>query len=114
MKKNRKTVVETHGKDEQSIEPTLLEQVWSQVDISRYGTLIESEYMQRINQMTRADLETHARQMGVVVVENSFRLRDKLLAEFRGFVALINKPKIAPRSNFKINDAALKVLSEGR
>jgi hypothetical protein len=114
MKKNKLPVIETHAKVEDKFEPTLLEQVWGKTDQSRYGTFSEAEYVERVSNMTRADLEAHARQMGVVVVENSLRLRDKLVADFRSYVSLMQKPITAPAHNTKISDAALKVLQEGR
>ena len=111
----KKKIIETHGKVEnEKFQPTLLEQVWGQTDMSRYGTLSETEYNQKLENMTRADLEAHARQMGVVIVEHSPRLKDKLLAEFRTYVSLIRKPVEAAKGPTKLNDAALRVLAEGR
>lgn len=113
-KARKKPVIETHGKVEDKFEPTLLEQVWGRADISRYGTLVEEDYTKRIHNMTRADLEAHARQMGIVIVENTMRLRDKLLSEFRQYAASITKPLQAPRPITSISEQAMKVLAEGR
>jgi hypothetical protein len=113
--KSKKKVLETHGKvDDEKFQPTLLEQVWGQPDISRYGTLDEAEYIQKLEGMTRADIEAHARQQGVVVVEHTPRLKEKLIAEFRSFASLLRKPVDTPKSPNKLSDAAMKVLSEGR
>lgn len=115
MPRKKKVIIETHGKvEDEKFQPTLLEQVWGQTDMSRYGTLSEAEYNQKLENMTRADLEAHARQMGVVVVEHSPRLKEKLLSEFRGYVALVRKPAEAARPTTKISDAAMRVLAEGR
>ena len=112
----KKPIIETHGKvEEEKFEPTLLEQVWGgDNSLSRYGTLNEEEYTKRVNEMTRADLESHARQMGVVIVENSPRLKEKLLGEFRSYLSLVRKPITHTYPKISLSDAAKKVLSEGR
>lgn len=110
-----KPVIETHGKiEDEKFQPMLLEQVWGVDNLSRYGTLDESKYSERLLGMTRADLESHARQMGVVVVEHSNRLREKLLSEFKTYVAMTRRPMNQHPSLVKLSDAALKVLSEGK
>ena len=115
MKKDNKKVIETHGKVE-SVEPTTLEQVWGFSELSRYGTENEKDYEAKLKDMNRSDLETHARRMGVVVVESSGRLRDNLLRDFRTTYAAMHKPKIEGRTTVgvKIDPEALKVLAEGR
>jgi|WetSurMetagenome_2_1015567.scaffolds.fasta_scaffold539404_2 hypothetical protein len=113
MSRTKKPVIETHAKEE-TFAPTLLEQVWGSTDLSRYGTLNEPEYITQVESMTRADLETHARKMGVVVVENSLRLRDKLISEFRNYICQLQQKPAITKSNTKVSDAALKVLAEGR
>jgi hypothetical protein len=115
MAKNKKPIIEIHGKVEnQPYQHTLLEQIWGTDTLSRYGTLDEQEYIHRIDNMTRADLEAHARQMGVVIVENSLRLKDKLIGEFKNYLALTRKPVNQNYPQTKISEAAKKILSEGR
>ena len=119
MIKNKKSIIETHGQVESpqqnKFQPTLLEQVWGTDNLSRYGTLEEDTYLKRLENMTRADLESHARQIGVVIVEHSPRLKDKLMTEFRSYASLVRKPLSALGSpDTKISDAAQRVLSEGR
>jgi hypothetical protein len=115
----KKKIMETHGKEEapkqEKLQPTLLDQVWGADDTSRYGTLDESVYNKTLEGMTRADIEAHARRMGVVIVEHTPRLREKLLNEFRSYAALVRKPiSTVANRNAKISDAAQKVLAEGR
>lgn len=115
MAKAKKTVIETHGKvEEEKFQPTLLEQVWGRTDLSRYSELSEDAYNESLRNMTRADIEAHARKMGVVVVENTARLKDKLLTEYRSYVSMMRKPADGPKSSGKMSDAAMKVLAEGR
>lgn len=104
--------IETHGKVE-STQPTTLEQVWGFNELSRYGTLNSSEYEKQLKDMTRSDLESHARKVGVVILENSERLRGALLKEFTSYVVSLRKPA-AIQSNTQLTPEALKVLREGR
>jgi len=116
MATSKKHIIETHGKveDIQKFQPTLLEQVWGDDGLSRYGTIDEVEYTRRLDDMTRTDLETHARMMGVVITESSLRLKEKLLGEFRSFSSLMRKPVVHSKPFVKVSDAAMKVLAEGR
>jgi len=116
-KTRKKVMVETHGKledDAPRFQPTLLEHIWGDDGMSRYGTSDEAEYTRRLDQMTRADLEVHARQMGVIITENSTRLREKLLSAFRSYSSLIRKPAPTPQTPAKVSEEALSVLREGR
>jgi hypothetical protein len=111
----KKQQIETHGKVEVS-QPTTLEQVWGFNEMSRYGTLDPDEYDKVLAQMNRTDLEAHARKLGVVIVESSLRLQDKLRAEFKNYVTYLRKPAEPQpsKASGKIDPAALKVLAEGR
>ena len=107
--------IETNGKVKESpLAFTLLEQVWGRKDASRYNTLDIQAYTERLGDMTRSDLEAHARQMGVGIVENTLHLRDRLLDEFNRYVALSRKPTSPLQPTTKISKEAMKVLSEGR
>lgn len=116
MSTPKKSMIETHGREESSkYQPQLLEQVWGSDNLSKYGTLDIDEYNDRLDNMTRADLETHARAVGVIIVEHTPRLREKLIHEFNSFVSLVQKPE-NPKSygKIKITPEAQKVLNEGR
>ena len=109
-----KPIIETNGKVQESpTQFTLLEQVWSQQDTSKYGTLDVLKYTEQLDDMTRSDLEAHARQMNVGIVENTLRLKAKLLDEFNSYVALSHKP-VNPLKPTPTNKEAMKILSEGR
>lgn len=114
MKKQGKKLIETHGKVE-SNQPTTLEQVWGFNEMSRYGTMDANVYDDQIKEMTRSDLENHARKMGVLIVESSSRLLEKCRQEFSNYVMLLRKPAEAKtKIKTKFDPAALKVLAEGR
>jgi hypothetical protein len=111
MKKLKK--LETHGKVEDT-KPTTLEQIWGYNELSRYGTLDVAEYKNKLQDMTRADLENHARRLGVLVVESSARLREKLITEFKSYASLLRKPNVPTGGKVNVTDAVKDVLAEGR
>lgn len=111
---NKKPMIETHGQEEApKQQPTLLEQVWGYDGLERYGTGDEETYNKRLEDMNRPELEAHARMMGVVIVESSLRLKEKLLNEFRAYSASLHKPTL-PSRTIPPSEAALKVMAEGR
>ena len=114
-KKNQKlnSLSQTHAKVD-TTELTSLDQIWGFNELSRYGTLDENEYKDRLILMTRADLENHARSTGVLVVESSDRLRDLLLKQFRSYVLSLKKPASQNPKETKLSKDAEKVLREGR
>ena len=114
-KKNQKlnSLSQTHAKVD-TTELTSLDQIWGFNELSRYGTLDENEYKDRLILMTRADLENHARSTGVLVVESSERLRDLLLKQFRSYVLSLRKPASQNPKETKLSKDAEKVLREGR
>ena len=97
-----------------TMELTSLDQIWGFSEISRYGTTDEGEYKLKIFDMTRADLENHARAVGCLVLESSERLRNELLKQFRAYILSLRKPASLPQGKIKVSDAAQKVLNEGR
>ena len=107
-------LIETHGKIEGA--PTTLEQVWGYNEMAKYGTLNEDVYKGQVDEMSRTDLESHARRLGVVIVESTARLRDILVTEFRRYKSLSRKPvsetKVA--SSVAPSDIVKKILAEGR
>jgi len=95
-------------------ELTSLDQIWGFNEISRYGTIDETEYKNRLVNMTRSDLENHARSVGAMVLESSERLRDSLLKQFRAYILSLKKPSSQSPANIKISPEVQKILNEGR
>jgi hypothetical protein len=98
-----KPMIETHGKvEEPRTEPTMLEQVWGFNDLARYGTRDEAEYRQQLDEMNRVELEHHSRKLGILIVESSYRLKDRLVVEFNKYYNQLNKPvtnQVTPDKN---------------
>jgi hypothetical protein len=107
-------VMECHGKVE-TTQPTRLEQIWGGFnEMARYGTTDEGVYSAEVTEMNRSDLEAHARKVGVVIVEDSARLRDKLISEFRNYITYLNKPATVAKKPEAPSEAVRKILAEGR
>jgi hypothetical protein len=114
MKRKAKSVVEAHGREE-TIQPTTLEQVFGFNELSKYGTVDEATYQRQLEEMNRTDLESHARKVGVVVVESTARLKGELVKTFNSYVFYLRKPAPkAPTAKGEVSDEVRRILSEGR
>jgi len=109
----KKPIIETHGKVE-GLKPTTLEQIWGHNELSRYGTVDENVYRQQVDEMSRTDLEAHARKLGVVIVESTTRLRDKLVKEFRTHQSLLYRPDSPKQPEITLDEKVKRILAEGR
>lgn len=107
------SLTQTHAKVEAS-KPTSLDEIWGFNPLSRYQTFNESEYESNLKEMTRADLENHARAVGSIIVEDSERIRKELMKLFRAYISSLKKPTPLSTSNLKLTPDAKKVLNEGR
>ena len=115
-KKSKKleSLKQTHGKEE-SYEITSLDQIWGHGDTSRFGTTDETEFSDKLKEMTRADLENFARRHGSIVVESSERIRAELLKVFRNYISLLRKPTSkTPAATSQVSAQVQRILNEGR
>lgn len=95
MKKSNKLTLDslsqTTGKEEK-FRPTSLEQILGVNGQSKFGTLDEEEYANKINNMPKSDLQAHATKIGIVPVDSRERLVKALLNQFRLHVASFRHP----------------------
>ena len=114
-KSHRKEQMEIHGKlDSKDGEFTRLEQIWGFNELSKYGTLNEEEYQKNLLEMSKIDLQAHAREIGIVPIDSVERLTQNLMREFKNYVFYLHKPikaKVAPKNPTK---SIKNILSEGR
>lgn len=105
---------QVHAKQE-TFQPTMLDQVWGGFSNpnAQFGTTDEVEYTTRLRDMTRVDLENHARGVGVIVVEDNNRLKESLLRAFRGYIASIRKPA-NPRVPQKVTEEYSRLMSDAK
>jgi hypothetical protein len=117
MPRTKKTKLENlkqvHAKVD-SKELTSLDQVWGFNELSRYGTIDEGEYSVRLRDMTRSDLENHARSVGCMVLESSERMREALLKQFRAYVLSLQKPASPTVKSNPLSRQVQQILNEGR
>ena len=106
---------QTHGKQE-TYEPTTLEQVLGANGQSKYGTLDEEMYLNRLNNMNKSDLQTHATQIGIVPIDSRDRLVKTLLQQFRLHVASFRRPTkpINAHNQKQLDPEVAKILALGR
>ena len=112
--KKTKELSQAHGKEEKFV-PSTLEQIWGADGTSRYGTLDEGVYLEKLNDFARVDLQAHAVKIGLIPIDNAEQLKKRLLIEFRKHTSQYKLPKIDPKSNQKLaSRAAMKILEEGK
>ena len=112
-KKSTKSLSQTHGKEEAGTRPTTLDQVWGDTGLSKYGTMDESTYAEEISSMSKSDLQAHASTVGIIPIDNREMLSQRLMREFRKYVASYNAP-IERKRGFKLSKEATAILAEGR
>ena len=112
-KKSTKSLSQTHGKEEAGTRPTTLDQVWGDTGLSKYGTMDESTYAEEISSMSKSDLQAHASTVGIIPIDNREMLSQRLMREFRKYVASYNAP-IERKRGIKLSKEAKAILAEGR
>jgi hypothetical protein len=117
MSSKRKSKFQTHGALDQD-KPTTLDAIWGGTnELAKYGTLDEDEYKNQLSEMTRADLEAHARRVGLVPLPDSERLRKNLIREFQSYAAYLRQPAAAVKRAVppqKVSKKVQSILNEGR
>jgi len=104
---------QTHGKEE-TFEPTTLEQVWGDDGTAKYSTMDDSNYEDQLNDMDKADIQSHAAQVGVIPVDNTELLKQKLMKEFHKHVNQYRRPTGPNDKNSLPSEEVQKILREGK
>jgi len=108
-----KSLSQTHGKEE-NFKPTTLAQIWGDDGVSKYGTLNETEYVQKIDEMHFSDLKTHATDLGIIPVDDRILLSKRLLSEFRSHVNEYRTPVDNDTIPDSPSEKVRKILEEGK
>lgn len=118
LKKTKKPLpaIETNGKKEApTFEPTTIDQILGINPLSKYGTMDVETYESTLRQMPESDLRHHCGEMGVGYNGVWSLTIEKLVQQFKGYVAQFRKPKnttaTAPAA---VPPHILKILQEGR
>jgi len=86
-KKLKPALIEINGREDTKTVFTTLDQVWGKDISERYGTLDESVYRDRLNEMGRTELWQHCTKIGLPPHDNIGGLKQKLLATFRQYLS---------------------------
>ncbi len=110
-----KEMVQTHGMvEKESYEKTSLDQVWGDTGSSKYGTLNEEDYSEKIKSMNRSDLHSHAVTVGILPIDNRELLVSRLKREFKKHILAYKKPRKSRKSAPGVSSRAKSILSEGK
>jgi len=112
-KKKIEELSQSHGMEEKFI-PSTLDQVWGDEGLNKYGTMDEEIYTDKINEMNKTDLWSHASKLGLVPIDNTSLLKKTLLSEFRKHVNSYKRPPEIKQQQQNISKEVLKILAEGR
>lgn len=112
-KKKLEELSQSHGMEEKFV-PSTLDQVWGDEGLSKYGTLDEDVYSDKINEMNKTDLWSHASKLGLVPIDNTSLLKKTLISEFRKHVSGYKRPPEIKQQQQNISKEVLKILAEGR
>ena len=91
-----KKIKQTHGKEEKTSEvkykPTTLDQVWGDDGTSKYNTMDEETYKDKLDGMNLSDLQAHATRIGLIPIDDRNMLISRLTREFKKHVAAYRTP----------------------
>ncbi len=112
--KNLKELVQVDGKLEDK--PRTLDQILGYTGLSKYQTMNDEEYQEKISTMNKSDLNKEAINRGLIPVENRGILEKRLMNEFRIHVASFRPIEgiKTPKVNKTLNKRALDILNCGR
>lgn len=82
-KKQKPALIEINGREDSKTAFTTLDQVWGKDISEKYGTLDESVYRDRLNEMGRTELWQHCTKIGLPPHDNLTGLKQKLMVAFR-------------------------------
>ena len=114
-KKARKKLTEmsqTHAKVEK-FKPTTLDQIWGTDGLSRYTITNYEEYKEQLRGMDKSKMQQHAIELGLVPIDNTAVLSERLLTEFRLFAAQYISVPDKTEKREKVSKEVLKILREG-
>jgi hypothetical protein len=111
--KKVKDMMQTHAKEEK-FEPSTLDQVWGENVNTKYGTIDEAQYLNKLHNMNTTDLQSHAHMHGLIPIQDRVRLVKVLVSEFRKYVSGFQKPAAPVNPPPNISDESARTLAEGR
>jgi hypothetical protein len=111
--KKLNNLAQTHGKEDK-FQPTTLEQIWGDDGMSKYDTLDEMEYEEKLKEYDKVDLQAHATKVGVVPIDNSGLLKQRLVKEFHKHINAYRMPSRPVEDPTSVPKEVIKILQEGK
>ena len=111
--KKAKDMLQAHGKEEKP-KATTLDQIWGDTGNTKYGTVDEATYHNKISGMNTTDLQAHAHTHGMVPIQDRVRLIKLLMSEFRKYVSGFQRPPETNAPIQSVSEESSKTLAEGR
>jgi hypothetical protein len=102
---------QTHGKVET---PNSLDQIWGDTGISKYGTLNLEEYKKFLNDLNKSDLQAHANKIGLIPIDDTLTLKQRLEREFVKHAATYTAKSAFDQKQELISKEAKDILAEGK
>jgi len=115
MKRTNKKSKKAQGKE--TYQKVTADQILGDTGINKYGTFDQEEYENKITDMNKSDLQTHALKLGVPPIDDVPRLRKNLMTEFRKHLSIFRTPtaiKGRTISESTLPKEVLKIMAEGR
>ena len=112
-KKKAKDMMQTHAKEEKP-KATTLDQIWGDTGNTKYGTVDEATYHNKVSGMNTTDLQAHAHTHGMVPIQDRVRLIKLLMSEFRKYVSGFQRPPETNTPIQNVSEESAKTLAEGR
>lgn len=114
-KKKLANLSQADGKSEESaITPSTLDQVWGDTGLWKYKSTNAADYKIYLDSLNKSDLQTHASKVGIIPSDNRDLLNQKLVKEFKRFIAAYNYPKEPPKAPANVSATVRKILEEGK
>jgi hypothetical protein len=111
--KKMENMTQAHGKVEE-FEPSTLEQVWGADGMDTYNTLDTEEYENQLNGMAKVDMQAHATKVGMIPIDNMDILRQRLIKQFKSYVATYRRPKTTKARDPRLTKEIKNILGEGK
>ena len=88
--------------------------MWGDTGHTKYGTTDINNYVKQLDEMNKSDLQSHARYIGFVPIDDRVTLTNKLISEFKKYVSGFLKPLEQPHPGSPMTGKVKKIMDEGR
>lgn len=104
---------QAHGQVERKYKS--LDELFGGGDLGKYKTLDVNEYIKSLDEMNLHELQTHARTIGLVPIDDAKRIKRTLIEEFKSFAKTYSVPNpTTPLKKPTIPKEISQILAEGQ